>query len=325
MGRIVEAQRIPTADAIHGHWGEAETVNGAPITIEGVTRTQFGTKRDQYHGLQDDLLGVDETQEPLLIAEREAIWGSGPEDEGGIWFFLRLYKGMVKSKLGTRHPLTKTVPNLGDTEPKFYVSICHRFEDHWERLLVVKPGAAIGSFTRATLVTGHAAIEGKNAALETLREATRPLIRAEMERLYGDVTEDEREPDSLVAIMLGYLNEIQGRFPGQPIALSLPEVFPGGLTTPLPTLAFNYVAQPGGVLKTWFAVAGLPAGAALVFLKEGAVELTKPIQSSPPGGVQVDLWDGVTLVGDLDEFEFRDGDGLTIARGVRDTSLAEPT
>ncbi len=40
--------------------------------------------------------------------------------------------------------------------------------------------------------------------------------------------------------------------------------------------------------------------------------------------MQVDLWDGITLVGDLDEFEFRDAAGITIARGVRDTSLPEP-
>ena len=60
-----------------------------------------------------------------------------------------------------------------------------------------------------------------------------------------------------------------------------------------------------------------------MFLKEGAVEMTKPIQSSPPGGMQVDLWDGITLVGDLDEFEIRNGDGITIGRGVRNTGLAE--
>lgn len=332
MGRIVEAERLSTADAIHGHWGEAEIINGGPISVELpdgtlVTRAQFLTKRNDYHQFQDDLLEFDDTQEPLLIAEREAIWGTEPDDENGVWFHLGLYKGMVKARLGTRHPLYKIVPNLGKVYPLTYASICHRFEDHWEQLLLVKPGAAIGgTYTRANLVTAHAAIEGKTTALTTLRDTTRPLTRAKMDRLYGDVIEKEREPDSLVAIMLAYINDIQGRFPGQPISQSLPGVFPGesGTPTPTPSLDFNYVSQPGGVLKLWFAVAGLPVGAALVFIKEGAVELTKPIQASPPNGIQVDLWDGVTLVDDLDEFEIRDVNGLTLASGTRNPALVEP-
>ena len=44
-----------------------------------------------------------------------------------------------------------------------------------------------------------------------------------------------------------------------------------------------------------------------------------------PGGVQVTLWEGVLVVDELDELELRNGDGITIARGVRNPSLPEPT
>jgi len=139
------------------------------------------------------------------------------------------------------------------------------------------------------------------------------------------VTEDEREEDSLVSIMLAYVTTIQSMFPGQPLAQSLPRVFPdeGGPT--LPTFAYNLVAQAGSVLKVWIPVAGMPAGAALVFLKEGIEERTAPADPAAPGGTQVILFNGITLVDDLDELEIRNGDGVTIARGVRNPSLAEPT
>ena len=61
-----------------------------------------------------------------------------------------------------------------------------------------------------------------------------------------------------------------------------------------------------------------------MFLKEGVIEITQPVTSTTHGSVQTHIFNGVTLVGDLDEFELRNGDGATIARGVRDTSLPEP-
>ncbi|MBI3469523.1 MAG: hypothetical protein HY000_41505 [Planctomycetes bacterium] len=240
------------------------------------------------------------------------------------------HKPMVRLRLGARHPLSKTVPNLGEVQPRTMGSICHRFEDHWTRVnaalvALAQPAMTLGAFTLALLQAAHATIEAKNTALEAILEGSRPLTRAEMERLYGDVPEDDREEDSIVAIMLGYLVTIQTTFPGQPIAVSVPEIFPAGPQTPLPTFAHNLVAQAGSVLKVWIPVAGMPAGAALVFLKEGIEERTAPADPAVPGGTQVILFNGITLVDDLDELEIRNGDGVTIARGVRNPSLAEPT
>lgn len=70
-------------------------------------------------------------------------------------------------------------------------------------------------------------------------------------------------------------------------------------------------------------MAALPAlnDAARVHLEEGAVVLNQAyIQGAP---VQAQTWAGVTMVGELDVLELRDATGRTIARGRRDTTLAE--
>ena len=329
MGRIIEAQRIPTVDAFLGHYTEAELVNGGPILIAvGVGRPQLLAKRNQYHALQGEMVSLTETQLPGLIAERTAVWGNSSDDELGVWFHLRLYKPMVRLRLGARHPLNKTVPNLGEVQPRTLGSICHRFEDHWARVnaalvALAQAPLTLGAFTLAVFQAAHATLEAKNTAIEALVEGSRPLTRAEMERLYGDVAEEDREEDSLVAWMLGYDITIQTMFPGQPIAISLPRVFPAGSPANLPTLRFNWVAQAGGVVKLWIETPNLPAGVLLV-LSEGVVELTQAFNPANPGGTQTYFWNGVTIIDELDELELRDADGTTIARGVRDSSFAEP-
>ncbi len=330
MGRIVESERLPKTDAVHAHWGEAETVAGGPITVELpdgtlVTRANFLTKRNDYETMQDDLLEMDETQLPHLISQRETTWGTGPEDTAGVWFRLKQYKKVVRTKLGKRHPLSRIVPNLGEIQPGTLVRICHRFEDHWTRVLAVKPGVTIGPFTLAMLQAAHVSLHAIDLAEETLVEVTRPAQRSDMEHLYGDVADDDREDNSLVGIMLAYVTKIETDFAGQPIVDSLPEVFPdqGGPT--LPTFRYNVIQQPGAVVKVFYEPpAPALANAALVFLKEGVIEITQPVTSTTPGSVQTHIFNGVTLVGDLDEFELRDGDGVTIARGVRDSALPEP-
>lgn len=329
MGRIVEAQRLSTVDAILGHYTEAEIVNGAPILIEvGVGRPQLLAKREAYHSLQQDWVSLSETQLPVLIAERSAIWGNSPDDEDGVWFQLRLYKPMVRLRLGGRHPLNKTVPNLGDIFPNTLAGICYRFEDHWSRVnaalvALTKPPLTLGDFTLAMLQAAHATIETKNTAIKALVEGSRPLKRAEMERLYGDVPEDDREDDSLVAWMQGYTIMVETMFPGQPVALSLPSIFPSNGPATLPTFRFNWVAQAESNLKTWIETPDLPEGA-LLFLKEGVVELTQPFSPANPGSSQIHVWNGIQIIDELDELEIRDGDGSTIARGTRDTGFAEP-
>jgi len=330
MGRIVEAQRIPTVDAFHGHWGEAEVVNGGPLSVElstgvMVTRAQFLVRRNDYHTRQGELIDIDETQIPEQISQRTTTWGTGPNDEAGVWFHLGLYKGVVKLKLGTRHPLYRIVPNLGEMTPGVYANICHRFESHWSRVLLVKPGMMVADWLLANLQAAHASIEANNLAVMTLDEATRPQTRSEMEHDYGDVIETEREEDSIVAIMLAYDTTIRSKFPGQPIVESLPRVFPGEGGPTLPTFRYNVIQQPGAVVKVFYDPPDPAlANAALLFLKEGVVELTQPVTSTTPDAIQTHNFSGVTLVGELDELELRDGDGATIARGVRDTSLPEP-
>ncbi len=327
MPRIADENRLEIVDNHLAHYEQAIILNGSAFEIEtGFGRPELVLLRNAFETLQLDIaaLGGEGGELDSLRSERDDIFGTSEEDDGGVLFWLKEYKAAVKARLGGKHPLTRTVPNLGRVSPQSYLDILHRFIVHWTRVnaALVAP-LELGAFTLGTLQT---AFNNLKAKIEAIEEAaiTLDLKREKREQDFGDEPEDRRELTSIVAWLLKYQSVIRTKFPNQPIADSLPELFPGDTGTPLPTLAFNYVAQAGGVLKTWFAVAGLPAGAATVFLKEGAVELTKPIASSPPGGVQVDLWNGITLIGDLDEFEFRDADSITIARGVRDTSLAEP-
>ena len=46
-------------------------------------------------------------------------------------------------------------------------------------------------------------------------------------------------------------------------------------------------------------------------------------RGSGRGAGAAQTWDGVTMVGELDALELRDATGRTIARGRRDTTLAE--
>ena len=329
MGRIVEALRIPTADAILGHYAGAEASHGSPIPIsDGVGRTQFQAKRDEYHGMQEQLISLSETQLPMLIEERTAVWGNGPDDQDGIWSQLKLYKPMIRLRLGTKHPLNKTVPNLGEVYPSALGSICFRFEDHWTRVnaaltALTKPPLTLGAFTLAQLQAGHATIEAKTTAIKALQEGTRPLLRAEMEQLYGDVPEEERDEDSLVALMQGYTVVIQTMFAGQPIAQSLPSIFPASGPATLPTFRFNWSAPTANTVKTWLETPDLPDTTTL-FLKEGAVEQSQSFNPNTPGSIQSQTWTGLVVIDALDQLELQNPNGTTLARGERDASLTEP-
>jgi len=328
MPRIPDEGRLQIIDNHLAHYEQAIIVNnGALFDIAtGFGRPQLVLLRDAFETLQESIaaLGGEGGELDSLRSERDDIFGTSEDDDDGVWFWLKEYKAAVKAQLGGKHALTRTVPNLGRVTPQDYLDICHRFIVHWLRVNAALPTPLVmGVFAVATLQTAHANLKTKIEAIEE-GEVTLDLLRQDREQKFGDEAEDKRELTSIIARLLQYHSVIRTKFPNQPIADSLPQIFPVGPQTPVPTLGFNYVSQPGGVLKTWFAAAGLPVGVTTIFLREGAVELTKPIQTSPPGGTQVDLWDGITLVGDLDEFEFRDADGITIARGARDTSLPEP-
>lgn len=323
MPRIPLLDRLEILDEHLGHWAEADTIAGVPIEIApAFGRVQLQALRDQYHAMEE---AITQLEGDLDVAqnERDGLWGTSPEDDDGVWFRLKQYKVMVRARLGARHPLTRTVPNLGTVTPRNYLDIVHRFIDHWERVnALLTPDLTLGSFTLANLQTAHANLDAKIAQVDSV-ETTLRVRREEREQLFGDEPEELREETSIIARLLLYHATIEATFPNQPIADSLPNIFPVGPETPLPTFDFNWVTQPGSQIKTWLESPNL-AGAALVAIKEGAVELTEPFDPAAPGGIQVNVWSGVLVVDELDELELRNGDGITIARGVRNMALPEP-
>lgn len=325
MGRIADDDRLPMLDGFIGHWTQADAL-GTPIEIApGFGQPQLVALRDQYHDKREEIENL-KGELSLLLAERDAIFGTSHADQNGVWFRLRQYKPMVRLKMGVNHPLSKTVPNLGDITPKSYQSILHRFLNHWTRVdaALVTP-LTLGTFGIADLQAAHDSIEDKRKAIEATDEGALPLARAEREKLFGDVPEDERDDESIVARLQLYTITIQTQFPGDPIADSLPDIFPS--TSPpdaVPTFRFNWVAQTGGELKTWLEVPTVEDPSAFVFLKEGAMEQLEPLDPSAPDGVQVITWNGITIIDELDEFEVHGTNGVTLARGERDTSFAEP-
>jgi len=128
-----------------------------------------------------------------------------------------------------------------------------------------------------------------------------------------------REPNSIIARLLQYHATIQGNFPGQPIADTLPRIFPQEAAS-LPRFDFNWRDLGGGQLKTWLRDPGVD-DATEVHLEEGAVTLSQAYAQGAP--VQAQTWAGITMVGELDVLELRDATGHTTARGRRDTTLAE--
>ena len=77
-----------------------------------------------------------------------------------------------------------------------------------------------------------------------------------------------------------------------------------------------------GQEKTLIKDPSLP-NAAVVFLKEGATELTQAY-SATPGSTNAFTWSAVTVVDGLDAMELRDATGRTIARGTFNAGLVEP-
>ncbi len=150
----------------------------------------------------------------------------------------------------------------------------------------------------------------------------RSALRQQCEDFFGDVVEEERDDTSLVTIMEIYHVAIQLKFPGQPIVNTLPRIFPEQ-DGPLPKFKFNWRDLGGGSLKTWLADPALE-DATTLYLKEGAVEQTKPFTPGEEDTVTAQTWTGITMVGELDVLELRDGDGKTVARKNRDCGFGEP-
>ncbi len=324
MPRIPEPTRLPIVDAHIAHYGEANTLYGISLLlVPGFGLPELQALRTVYAQLGADIVLLDQGTLPNLRSLRDGTFGIDSTDVNGVWIRLTQYKKRVTTLLGKRNPLSRTVPNIGEVTIERYLTILRSFANHWALVNAsLASPMVLGPFTIATLLAAIAAIDTKLTEIQAAIELL-VLKLEQKEQVFGDEEEDERELTSIVARLLLYHSEIEARSPGQPIADSLPEIFPDG-GAPLPTIPFNYVAQAGAVVKTWYNFASAPAGAAILFFKEGGLALTQTLGPAPIGGIQVNLWNGVTLVGDLDKFEIRNADGLTIARGVRDPSLPEP-
>jgi hypothetical protein len=329
MPRIPYDARLTMLDAHIGHWTEANTLAGGPVIITLNTTpsstyalTDLQAGREAYQDKCDEILELDETTLPALRSERDDFFGLNAKDKDGIWFWLSQYKENVALHVGRRHALARTVPNLAVVTPAEYLKIIQRFIDHWERVNAAFAAPfVLGTLTLASLTTKHGLLEDKIEAVGKA-EIALAVAREEREQMFGDVAEEARLDNSLITRLEQYHGTITLKFPGEPIANTLPRIFPEQ-DGPLPKFKFNWRDLGGGNLKTWLADPALEDVTTL-YLKEGAVEQTKPFTPGVEDTVTAQTWTGITMVGELDVLELRDGDGKTVARGNRDVGLVEP-
>lgn len=324
MVRIPDQDRLAILDAHLGHWTEANTINGTPVEIaEGFGVDQLATLRDEYEAKQIEI----STMEGELVvcrAERDGLWGINPEQ--GIWSRLRQYKPLLKARLGGRHPLARTVPNLGKVTPANYRRIVQTFVNHWTQVNAqVTPAFTLGAYTLAMLQAEQAALAEKMTAISQLETALLPLAREQREQLFGDEAEEVREETSIVSRLLLYRAIVRAMFATQPIADSLPDLFPASSAggNQLPTVRFNYQPLANGI-ETWHEVPAEAGDAQMAYVREGGLEEVRALNQTTPGSVEVIEWPNVTLVDELDEFELRSMNNLTVARGTHDPSLPRP-
>ncbi len=329
MGRIKENDRLPVLDAHSGHWTEANALPDGPVILTlntdpptTLSLAQFETLRDDYETKSEAENDLQLALLPTLRGDRDLLFGTSADDTAGIWFWLVKYKAAVRLKLGRKTALARTIPNLGSITPGDYVDIAQHFIDHWELVNAALPDPFIlGTLTLANLIAKRDAIEAKSRLISK-KEAALALLRQQREALFGDVSEDEREETSLITILETYHIAIELTFPGQPIVTTLPRIFPEQ-DAPPPKFKFNWRDLGGGQLKTWLLDPGLSTPTTL-YLQEGNVQQTKPFLPAPKDTLTTQTWTNITMVGELDLLELRDGDGKTVARGNRDVGLAEP-
>ncbi len=324
MARIPDKNRLGVIDAHVGHWQQADAQNGTPIEIvTGYGLAQLQADRTAYHDKQEEIEQL-EGDLGAAIAQRDGIFGTGPDDEDGAWFRLKQYKSFVKARLGGRHPLSRTVPNLGPIQVERYIAILHRFIVHWQQVNAqLTPALTLGAYALANLQTAHDDILARLETIEQLTESLLPLAREEREQMFGDEPDDKREETSIIARLLLYHITIAAMFPNQPLADSLPEIFPPGTATTLPTFRYNWVTTGASVIELWIEmIAGL-IDAQTLFMKEGIVEFATAV-SLQPGQVWKTPWNGVVIVDGVDQVLLRNGQNLDVARGVFDPTLPDP-
>ncbi len=325
MGRIKEIDRIPMVNGILGHWASAEGEIGSEIQIKpGQGLEEVQAKRDEYHTIAESIQSLEDVDLPLLRSERDTLWGHSAVDEDGIWFWLLNYKTTVRSRLGRKNPLSQIVPPFRSASPGVYVTILDDFIRHWTRVNAALPVGSpmlLGTRTLANVQTIHDTLQAKQTAIKEADQGDLALLRARRDAFFGDVPEEQREEDSIIADLLAYTDYIRANFAGQPIADSLPRIFPKGPES-LPRFRFNWSQNAQGVLQIWLEVPA-DSDATQIYLKEGSAEQTQPL-SNGPDSTAVTTWENIIVAGELDDFELRDADGLTVAEGRFDETFAMP-
>ncbi len=324
MARLNETERLDTTDAHLAHWRDAETVLGSAIVLpDSTTVANLQTLRDSYHTLGVTIVDLDTNVAVNKRAQRDTRFGAAG-DPAGVRYKLNQYKPTVLMLLGAGDPLSMTIPNLGAVTPGDYVDIIHKFMNHWrdvnaDLVAAAKPPLTIGPFTLTNLQTVHDDLDQLDEEIDSIETAQLPRLRSQREVLMGDVIDELRAMTSIIAKLDAYHTVIANSHATQPFAGTVPPIFPGQPTA-LPRFNFNNRDLGGGNEKVWLVDPSLP-NAAVLFLKEGATELTQAY-SATPGSTNAFTFTGVTVVDGLDAMELRDATGRTIARGTK-TGLGE--
>ena len=318
MPRLTEAERQKLMGDFNGHYDELlETHPGWEIT-PGFGLPQLRALEATYNAKQAQIVALEATGMPAKRAQRDALFGLDNEDLDGVWFYLLLYKGNVKLKLGPKAALSKTAPNIGKIGPGSLDHVLESYINHWtlvNKELADKtppqPALVIGPITLAELTSRRAQIAALTGQIDESVITRLAVMRVQREEIMGDVREDDRAEDSVVARVSAYSIEVRSQFAGTALAQTVPRIFPKEASETLPRFAFNFRAS-GAQVTLWWQMPDDVEDAAVIYLKEGAFEETRAIPAT--GTLQV-VFDGVATQDEIDEVELRDGDGKTVAHG----------
>lgn len=325
--RLTLIERRQAMSDVNGHYEETLLLHPGWEIEPGFGLLQLRALEGTYDALQTEIETIEATGMPAKRAMCDALFGISSEDPDGVWILLGLYKSNARLALLRRasrlvaKSLGSTTPNIGVVLPGTYLAILDRFIEHWTLVNQSLPPAEpliLGTLTLAMLEAKRAEMAELIAGIDETAMTRLAVMRAKREVIFGDVREEEREPDSILAYMLAYETEIATQFVGTPLAATLPRIFPdnGGGEIKFP---FNF-KQVGSSVTVWFTMPDV-TDAALVYLKEGAFEETAAI---PTGTALKVVFAGVSVQGEVDDVELRDAAGKTVAFGKLDTSLIEP-
>lgn len=291
MARIPDKDRLPMVDGHIGNWNEADTAAGAAVLVDGKGVADLQAKRTAYHDKQTEIQQAEDDLE-FQRAQRISIFGENSEAEDGVWYKLKLYKSYVRARVKKSSPLGRTIPNLGKVTIENYESILHRFINHWTRVnAVLASEMTMGDLTLAGLQAIHDQLQSLAGAIEIAETSTLPTLRAEREEMFGDVSDDERDEDSIITLLLQYHTEIEARFAGQPVAASLPDIFPdGGSSTTLPTVPFDWVQADESTVNIWVRIVAGLTDLFDLHAVEGTAELSYQVDAVPPGQTVQATW-----------------------------------